>query len=263
VISIDSIEDERLAPFRTLKDRDLARDHGLFIAEGENLLRRLLASRLQTHSVFLSDKRADEIAPTVPTHIPVYVATDEVMRGVIGYKFHSGVIAAGVRPAQVGIDATVPKDRDRLTLVVLPEIANAENLGGLFRIAAGFGVDAMVLGERSADPFLRQCVRVSMGSVFAMPLARSTDLVADLRRLRDEWQVSRVATVLDEIAEPLHKFVRDDKTAILFGNEAQGLDQESISECDRKLTIPMKLGTDSLNVAVSAGIILHALTQRL
>jgi tRNA G18 (ribose-2'-O)-methylase SpoU len=244
-----------------LKERDLAREHGLFIAEGENLLKRLIDSPLTVDRVLLSDRRVEEMAPIVPAGVPVYVATDAMLRDVIGYKFHSGVIAAGVRPAVRSIDEVVPRDRAVLTLVVLPEIANAENLGSLFRIAAGFGADAVILGERSADPFWRQCVRVSMGNVFRMPLVRSTDLLRDLNRLRQEWGVSVVGTVLDERAEPLATYARDAKTAILFGNEAQGLDAATIAACDRHVTIPMKLGTDSLNVAVAAGIVMYELTR--
>jgi tRNA G18 (ribose-2'-O)-methylase SpoU len=258
---IDSSDDPRVLPFRLLKERDLAREHGLFIAEGENLLLRLIDSPLRTDRVLLSDRRVDEIGPLVPGGVPVYVASDAMLREVIGYKFHSGVIAAGVRPATRSIDEVVPRDRERLTLMVLPEIANAENLGSLLRIAAGFGVDAVVLGERSADPFWRQCVRVSMGNVFKLPLARSPDLLADLVRLRREWGVSVVGTVLDERAEPLATFRRAPRTAILFGNEAQGLDPATVAACDRLVTIPMQFGTDSLNVAVAAGITMYELTK--
>lgn len=258
---IDSPTDPRVAPFVTLKDRDIAREHGLFIAEGEHLLARLIDSPLRVDRVLLSERRADEIGPMVPVGVPVYVATDAIMRDVIGYKFHSGVIAAGVRPAPRSIDEVVPRDREKLTIVVLPEIANAENLGALFRIAAGFGADAVVLGERSADPFWRQCVRVSMGNVFKLPLARSDDLVRDLRRMHDEWGVTVVGTVLADVAESLGAFRRDARTAVLFGNEAQGLDAATVGACDRLVTIPMKLGTDSLNVAVAAGIVMYELTR--
>lgn len=258
---IDSPDDPRVLPFRLLKERDLAREHGLFIAEGENLLRRLIDSPLATDRVLLSDRRVAEMAPIVPAGVPVYVASDAMLREVIGYKFHSGVIAAGVRPAARAIDEVVPRDRERLTLMVLPEIANAENLGALLRIAAGFGADAVVLGERSADPFWRQCVRVSMGNVFKLPIARSTDLLRDLGRLRREWGASVVGTVLADAAEPLGQFRRDARTAILFGNEAQGLDAATVAACDRLVTIPMHLGTDSLNVAVAAGIVMYELTR--
>jgi len=258
---VDLATDPRIAPFTSLKDRDIAREHGLFIAEGEHLLQRLIGSALKTDRILLSDRRVDEIAPMVPADVPIYVATDAMMRDIIGHKFHSGVIAAGVRPSAKGIDQVVPRDRERLTIVVLPEIANAENLGALFRIAAGFGADAVLLGERSADPYWRQCVRVSMGNVFKMPIAHSTNIVKDLQRLHDEWGVNIVGTVLAERAESLSGFIRDAKTAVLFGNEAQGLDATQIAACDRLVTIPMNLGTDSLNVAMAAGIVMYELAR--
>jgi tRNA G18 (ribose-2'-O)-methylase SpoU len=254
---IHDIDDPRLSPFRALKDRDLARQQGLFIAEGEHIVRRLFASSLRVHSLFLADRRADEMAPLAPPGVPVYVASSDIMRQVIGYKFHSGVIAAGYRPALKTIDDVIPTDRARLTIVICPEIANAENLGSLIRIAAGFGADAMVLGERSADPFWRQCVRVSMGTVFRLPIATCDNLSHDLERLKKKWGVRTVGTVLSDQAQPLATYRRHPRTAILFGNEAQGLDSSTIAACDDLITVPMHHGTDSLNVAIAAGIVMY------
>jgi tRNA G18 (ribose-2'-O)-methylase SpoU len=259
---VDSPEDPRLAPYRALKDRELARDPGgRFIAEGEHVVRRLLASAYETESVLLAARRAEEVAPLVPAHVPVYVAPDELVHTIIGFKFHSGVIACGKRGARRTIDVVIPRTRDSLTLVICPEIANAENMGAMVRVAAAFGADALVLGERSCDPFWRQAIRVSMGTVFSLPLVQSDDLLRDMRRLQQEWGVELVATVLDESAEPLSGARRGPKLGLLFGNEAQGLDRRFVDACDRRVTIPMKLGTDSLNVAVAAGIILYHFTR--
>jgi tRNA G18 (ribose-2'-O)-methylase SpoU len=125
------------------------------------------------------------------------------------------------------------------------------------RIAAGFGADAMILGPQCCDPFYRQAIRVSMGAVFSLNLLQSDDLLQDLGRLKNEWKVESIATVLDESAEPLQSARRSQRIAILFGNEAQGLSRQMIEVCDRRITIPMKLGTDSLNVSVAAGVVLY------
>jgi tRNA G18 (ribose-2'-O)-methylase SpoU len=119
----------------------------------------------------------------------------------------------------------------------------------------------MILGERCHDPFWRQSIRVSMGAVFKLPIVQTDDLSRDLKRLRAEWNVELIATVLDNAAEPLASSRRKPKTSLLFGNEAQGLDQYWIDACDRKVTIPMHHGTDSLNVAVAAGIFLYHFTS--
>jgi tRNA G18 (ribose-2'-O)-methylase SpoU len=257
LIHIDSFTDPRVAHYRNLKDRQLERQGRLFIAEGEHLVRRLLASSFETESLLLAERRVDDIASIVPAHIPVYVVPQDRMNEILGMKFHSGVMACGRRKPQQALDDVVPKDRDRLLLVICPEIANVENIGSLIRLAAGFGVDAMILGERCHDPFWRQSIRVSMGTIFTLPILQTDDLARDLRRLRDEWRVELVATVLDPTAEPLASSPRRPRVGLLFGNEAQGLDPHWIAACDRRVTIPMSHGTDSLNVSTAAGIFLY------
>jgi tRNA G18 (ribose-2'-O)-methylase SpoU len=178
---------------------------------------------------------------------------------IIGFKFHSGTMAIARRPRSPTIDEVIG-DKPRVLIVVCPEIANTENLGSMIRIAAAFGADAMLIGERSCDPFFRQSVRVSMGAVFKLPIVRSRDIVTDLRSLRTRG-VELIATVLEELAEDLNGVTPPARMAILFGNEAQGLSREHVDLCDRQVTIPMKLGTDSLNVAVAAGVFLYHLTR--
>jgi tRNA G18 (ribose-2'-O)-methylase SpoU len=260
--SISTLDDPRVWHFRDLKDRALDRSGKWFIAEGEHVVRRLLASDFAVESVFLSEKRAAEIAPVVPPHVPVYVASQHLMEQVVGFKFHSGVVACGRRKPRATIDEVIPKDRERrLTIVACPDLSNVENIGSMIRLCAGFGVDALVLGEHSHDPFWRQSVRVSMGTVFSLPIVHSDNLLRDLTRLRDEWGVELAATVLDEGAEALSDAPRGARFGLLFGNEAQGLDVAHVAACQRRVTIPMKLGTDSLNVAVAAGIFLYHFTH--
>jgi tRNA G18 (ribose-2'-O)-methylase SpoU len=255
--AVTSLNDPRVALYRNLKDKELDRAGRYFIAEGEYIVRRLLDSDFVVESVFLSERRAPEIAPAVPDHVPVFVAPHGVMEQVLGMKFHSGVIACGRRKQRQTIDDAIPKDRERLTVVICPDISNVENIGSIIRIAAGFGADAILLGERCHDPFWRQSVRVSMGSVLSLPLVHTDDLMRDLRRLRGEWGVELAATVLDPSAEPLARAARPARFGLLFGGEAQGLEPQYVAACDRRITIPMKRGTDSLNVAVAAGIFLY------
>jgi tRNA G18 (ribose-2'-O)-methylase SpoU len=257
---VNSLDDPRLWPYRELKDRALDRGGGYFIAEGEHVVRRLLASDFEVESVFLSAKRVD-MAADVRAGVPVYVASQGVMEGVLGFKFHSGVIACGRRKPRRTIDEVMPKDAGRLTLVVCPDISNVENIGSIIRLSAGFGVDALILGEKCHDPFWRQSVRVSMGTVFSLPIVHTDDLLRDLGRLRREWGVELAATVLAADAEPLDRAARAARFGLLFGGEAQGLEPAYVEACQRRVTIPMKLGTDSLNVAVAAGIFLYHFTH--
>src|SRR5688572_16844265 len=191
IVTIQSLDDPRVAPYRALKERELARDGGRFIAEGEHVVRRLLASAYETESVLLAARRVDEIAPVVPQHVQTLVVPDALVHEIIGFKFHSGVIACGRRGATRSIDDVGLRSPGApgLTLVICPEIANAENMGAMIRVSAAFGADALVLGERSCDPFWRQSIRVSMGTIFSLPLVQSDDLMRDMTRLRQDWGV--------------------------------------------------------------------------
>ncbi|HTW94210.1 MAG TPA: RNA methyltransferase [Tepidisphaeraceae bacterium] len=254
---VDSLDDPRLALYRNLKDHELARQGGRFIAEGEQVVRRLLASDIRVESVLVSQRKAEIIAPLVSADVPVWIASDAVIQKVIGFQFHSGVMAVGVRPAPADLSTIVGRPGDRQTLVVCPKITNTQNLGSLIRLCAGFGVDGLVLGPSCCDPFYRHCVRISMGSVFRLPITRSSDLHRDLLDLRQRWNFQLIASVISDDAEPLARAARPARLGILFGNEADGLAREEIVLCDRRVTIPMRMGTDSLNVAVAAGIFLH------
>ena len=261
IIHIDSLDDPRVACFRNAKDRALDREGRRFIAEGTHLVRRLLASSFATEALLLTPRRAEELQPLVPEHVPVYVVSSEQMNLIVGMKFHSGALACGIRKARQSIEDVIPKNKDRLTLVICPETSNVENIGSIIRISAGFGVDAIVLGEKSHDPFWRQSVRVSMGTVFTLPIYQSLDLKSDLLRLKNEWNIQLMATVLSENAKPLNQMKRPANLGLLFGNEAQGLDSEWIDVCNEQVIIPMQLGTDSLNVATSVGIFLYHFMQ--
>jgi len=262
---IDSLDDPRVAPYRNLKDHELDRAGKLFIAEGEHVVRRLLASDFPVESVMLDRRRAGEIAPLLPEHVPVYVVSTAVMSGVLGFRFHSGIIACGRRkpppPLPEFMGELSERNSRRVTLVICPDVSNVENIGSLVRLGAGFGVDGMILGPQCHDPFWRQSIRVSMGTVFKLPILRSADLLADMRRLREEWGVQLAGTVIADDAEPLKNAARPERFGLLFGGEAQGLTPEYVAACDRRITIPMKLGTDSLNVAVAAGIFLYHFTE--
>ena len=182
-IALDDLNDPRLAPYRDLKDRDLAREPGhRFIAESEHVVRRLLASDFEVDSLLLAERRVAEIGPLARTGTMVYTVPDAMIHNVVGYKFHSGVLACGRRKPPLPLASIVANHRP-LTLVVCPDLANNENLGALIRIAAGFGADAMLLGPHCCDPFYRLSIRVSMGTVFRMPIVRSTDWPTDLALL--------------------------------------------------------------------------------
>jgi len=256
-LSISDISDPRLEPYRHLKDTNQTRWAGLFVTEGEKLVRRLLASRYPIVSVLLSESFVDQIAGDVPEGVSLLVIPDAMVERLVGFNFHRGALACGRRISSPSLEQLIGTIKKPLTFVVCPDVQDPENLGAILRISAAFGMDGILLGPRCTDPLSRRVLRVSMGAVLRLPLVQSDDLLRDLFRLRDQWQVQLAATILDPAAEPLDTCRRPERLALLFGSEGHGLEPSWIEICDRRITIPMRDGVDSLNVAVAAGIFLH------
>ncbi len=266
-IFIDSLEDPRVRMYRDLKTSNFLRDEKLFIAEGIRLVERLLASDYRVQSVLVSERRVEEWAEQIPVDVPLYVLPQQLGEQLTGFNFHVGVLACGHRKPPLSLDDLLPKSEPPTaapsrTLAICPNCDNPENLGTIIRIGAAFGIDGLLLSrEGCCDPFSRRVLRVSMGTAFQLPIIESPDLARDVQRLRDEWQFELIASVLDESAEPLSRAARGQRVGILVGNEAAGLDEQWRGLCSRHVTIPMSGGTDSLNVAIAAGIFLHHFTM--
>jgi tRNA G18 (ribose-2'-O)-methylase SpoU len=259
--NIDHLDDPRLEPYRNLKATNLTRWSKQFIAEGSLVVARLVSSRFQVQSVLLSRKLAAQLPRGIPPACPVYLLEHQLAEQLVGYTFHTGVLACGLRQASPPIETLLPADVHFAMVAVCPNVNDPENIGAIIRLCAGFGVRGLILGPGCADPFSRRVLRVSMGTAFTLPIVESDDLRRDLLRLRDELNFELCATVLDEDAEPLEATVAASRMGILFGNEKHGLDSRWIELCSRRLTIPMAGGADSLNVAVAAGICFYHLRQ--
>ena len=260
---IASLDDPRVAVYRNMPDRTL-RGEEIFVAEGRLLTHRVLESKFQVESVFMTPEYIGEVDWFNRTDVPIFVAEESLMLEIVGFKFHHGIMAAGCRPAETSLETLLPPPEHcrRLRLVVCPEITKPENMGLIFRAAAGLGADAILLGERCCDPFSRRALRVSMGTVLTMPFRKASSLVEDLRPLRERWHVELFAAVLDAQAEPLDNIVWPERAGVMIGNEFDGLGQNWIDLCQRTVTIPMARQTDSLNLGVAAGIILYEMTRK-
>lgn len=259
---IDSLDDPRVAAYRNLRNRTLAGEN-LFVAEGRLLTLRLLESEFDVESVFVARQHANEFQELLDPEIPLYVAPEGLLVEIVGYGFHRGILAVGRRRERFTFEQLMEHvgRKPALRLVVCPEVENRDNLGLVFRAAAGFGVDGILLGPRSADPLARRCLRLSMGAALRLPFARSNELASDLAELKQRWDVELVATVLDDDAESLRELVWPARVGLLFGHEYRGLAPEWLARCDRKVTLPMAPGTDSLNLAMAAGIFIYEMTR--
>jgi tRNA G18 (ribose-2'-O)-methylase SpoU len=269
-ISISSVDDPRIAPYRDVRDKDLRGRDGLFMAESEMVLRRLLRTPERIHSVLLTphkhEQLADELA-VLGDDVPRYVATLELMTAIAGFHIHRGVLAAGHRPHPRELD--LPRvlrhlrGRSAMTLLAAEGVTNVDNMGGMFRNAAGFGVDGVVLDTACCDPLYRKAIRVSMGHVLSVPYAVSQDLPADLQRLRGEWGATVIAAETTTDAKPLWRLeAAGERQVLVFGSESDGLHAKTLAACDEVLEVPMTGAVPSLNVATASAVFLYELRRK-
>jgi len=262
VIRVAGPDDPRLAPYRDLRDPALRRAAGLFAVESRLLVRRLLeGGRFRVRSVLLTDAMLADLAPLLGAVPDVLVADHATIRTVVGFNFHRGCMALAERGAGATLE-TVLAAAPRL-VVVAEQLADHDNVGAVLRNAWAFGADAVLLGPGSADPFSRKAIRVSAGAALVLPIVTLADLPADVVRLRGAGLVVLAlvarpdAASLDALA-PLPA-----RAALLVGNEGDGLSAGAVAAADLAVTIPMRPGIDSLNVAVATGIALHRLASGL
>jgi tRNA G18 (ribose-2'-O)-methylase SpoU len=251
--AISDPDDPRLADYRALTDVDLRTKfeapHGLFIAEGELVLRRALRAGYEIRSVLIESKRLDQVEDIDAT---VYAGGPELMATVTGFHVHRGVLASfHRRPLPALAEVLAPARR----LAILADINNHTNVGAIFRGAAALGVDAVLLSPSCADPLYRRSVRVSMGEVFAVPYARLEPWPAALGLVREAGFAVLALTLADD-AVPLQRLPAQlrRRPALLLGAEGSGLSLATQALADARVVIPMQRGVDSLNVAAAAAV---------
>jgi tRNA G18 (ribose-2'-O)-methylase SpoU len=261
---VESLDDPRLADYRHVPDPELLRRGEVFVAEGRLVVRTLLASSsLETRSLLLTENAfqslADVIEPCL-ANLPVFLVEQGTIEALTGFNIHRGCLAVGARPPRATVDDLLTRLPTARRLVVLERIANADNMGAIFRNAAAFGADAVALGPGCCDPLYRKAIRVSMGAALRVPFGHADDCGADLERLRAAG-FTVAALVTDDGAEDVARyasaFPSGGKLALMAGSEGAGLTPEALDHADVALRIPMAPGVDSLNVATATGIALH------
>ncbi|KUP95302.1 TrmH family RNA methyltransferase [Thermobifida cellulosilytica] len=264
VIEVADPADDRLADYVRLRDSSLRRsleaEHGLFLAEGEKVVRRALRAGYRPRSLLLTRRRRtvlDDVAAEFSA--PVYVVDDAVAESLVGFHLHRGVLASFHRRPLPGVAEVVA---DARRVVVLEDIVDHTNVGAIFRSAAGLGVDAVVLAPRCADPLYRRAVKVSMGAVFTLPYARLDNWYNGLEDLRRRGFTLLALTPAPD-AVPLAEAVDGDgRYALLLGTEGDGLSSRWIAQADVRARIPMAArDVDSLNVTAAAAIACYELTR--
>jgi tRNA G18 (ribose-2'-O)-methylase SpoU len=275
VIRIQDPGDGRLTDYLRLTDvrlrTRLEPEHGLFMAEGEKVIRRALGAGYPLRSMLITADRLaalSGLAESCPG--PVYVAGHEVAEQLTGYRVHRGALAAMARrplPTVTellagGAPAIAARPR---RIVVLEDLVDHGNVGGIFRCAAALGVDAVILSPRCADPLYRRAIKVSMGAVFAIPYARMPDWRGGLAGIRAAG-FRLCALTPDQSALPVERLPAGEPLALLLGTEGDGLSSRWLDQADQAVCIrmhpgAMAHGVDSLNVVAAAAIACHELVR--
>jgi tRNA G18 (ribose-2'-O)-methylase SpoU len=271
ILDLHDIDDPRLAGYRDLRDRDLRGPDGrggLFMGETPLVIERMLARPGTTVSVLVADRHAvamrERMDRTGNAEVPLLAIPAALLERLTGVDLHRGVLALGRRPdaAAWTPERAIPRRDGPLTLLACEDLTNIDNIGQLYRIAAAFALDAIVLSPRCHDPLYRKSLRVSMGHALAVQTARCTAWPDDLRAIRDAHRITLVAAAIGPGAISPGEFAWPERSMLVVGNEFGGLRDETLALCDARVRIPMAAGVDSLNVAVAAAICLERACRR-
>ena len=262
---ISSIDIPELEPFRTLRQTEEHRRTGIFVAEGEKVVRRLLGSPLTIRSLLMTPEWLELYRGHIsnrPESIEVFVAPKALLETIVGFNLHQGIMAVGEIPGEQTIESLFASSPSPRLFVAVDGLANSENLGVLVRNCVAFGAHALIVGETSSSPYLRRAVRNSMGTVFKLPVIHVENLGDVLGRLKKEFQMNVVGAHPHEERTTIARtnFQRD--CCVVFGSEGDGISEPVRNACSSLAAIPMRNGVDSVNVANASAVFLYEVQRQ-
>lgn len=258
--NITSLKLPELQPYRTLRRPMDHIKQGIFVAEGEKVVDRLLSSGLEIISLLLTPEHYNKLAPIFSkpksSNYCIYLADKFLIETIVGYNLHQGIMAVARVPKERSLDEVMQSISKPHLIVALDGLVNAENVGIVVRNCAAFSVDAIIVGKTSSSPYLRRSVRSSMGAVFIIPVVHSLNLVESLSTIKKDHNTRIIAAHLRE-QYSIHSTDFSGNVCIVLGNEGEGISKNVSDVCDIHVTIPMMNGTDSLNVASASAVFLY------
>jgi tRNA G18 (ribose-2'-O)-methylase SpoU len=267
VHEVHDLDAKALVPYRTLRRHEEHHAQGIFVAEGEKVVRRLLESDLAVESVLLTPAWLARLRPALEQRgapgPQVFLAEQKVVETIVGFRLHQGVMAIGRAPPSRALGATLASLSRPWFLVALDGLSGPENVGIIVRNCVAFGVQALIVGETSSSPYLRRSVRNSMGTIFRLPIVAVASLAITLGELGARDGVRTLAADAHTSETTLMQAELRGDICLVFGSEANGLAPSTLAACRERITIPMTPGTDSLNVSNASAVFLYeAMRQR-
>jgi tRNA G18 (ribose-2'-O)-methylase SpoU len=264
LVEVDDPRDPRLGDYRDLRDVELRKhheaEHGLFLAEGEKVVRRAVESGFPVRSFLMAPRWLDGLSDVLDrTTAPCFVVSENLAEQVTGFHVHRGALAALERRPLATVDEVLAGAR---TVVVLEDIVDHTNVGAIFRSAAALGVDGVLLAPRCADPLYRRAVKVAMGAVFTVRYARFDDWYDVLPRVSEAGFTTVALTLADDAIDIEEAVAGLDRVALVLGGEGHGLSKRWEQAADRRAVIEMSEGVDSLNVAAATAVACYVTARR-
>ncbi len=253
-----------LEPYRTLRRPVEHQKKGIFVAEGEKVVRRLLESRIPVQSLLITPEWFSVYRPILEMRgeeIVIFLAPKQLLERIVGFHLHQGIMAIASIPSPVPLEKIIESSNPPYLFVAIDGLTNAENLGVLVRNCAAFGVQALLVGETSSTPFLRRAVRNSMGAVFKLPVVQVEDLAETLHSLRHKGILTIAAHPHTEQTDLWDVDVQR-SCCLVFGSEGEGIRESVVRACEYHAAIPMLNGVDSLNVASASAVFLAEVMRR-
>jgi tRNA G18 (ribose-2'-O)-methylase SpoU len=256
--------DPRLADYRDLRDvelrKNLEAEHGLFLAEGEKVVRRAVEAGFAPRSFLMAPRWLDGLSDVLATtDAPCYVLSESLAEEVTGFHVHRGALASLERRPLPPVADVLAGAR---SVLVLEDIVDHTNVGAIFRSGAALGFDAVLLAPRCADPLYRRSIKVAMGAVFTMPWTRLPDWADALPSLSSAG-FTTVALTLAPDSAPIEDAVAGvDRVALVLGSEGHGLSPRWEQAADKRAIIAMREGIDSLNVAAATAVACYVTARR-
>jgi tRNA G18 (ribose-2'-O)-methylase SpoU len=257
---IQSFDEPELQPYLTLRRPFDHHQKRIFVAEGELVVRRLAQSALTMLSLLITPAWKQSLIPLLEKRpekiIRVYVAEKQLIENLTGFTFSQGILSVGQLPPPISLETLLHSSAAPRLLVALDALANAENIGGLVRTCAAFGVHGLIIGETTSSPYLRRAVRSSLGTIFNIPVFESENLAGTLRHLRAQMFYC-IAAHPHSGGKTLPETNLAGDCCIVFGSEGHGISQQVLEACDQWAAIPMRPEIDSLNVGNAGAIFLY------
>lgn len=255
---VHDLDDPFIRPFLTLRTIKTPpeKESGVFVAEGEKVVCSLLNSSLEVLRFLAAEHYYEKYAPMLDAKgVPTaqrYIATEEQLAQIVGFRMHQGIMALGKKPLVAALEEL------KGMIVVLNGLANAENVGAIVRNCAAFGVSSLIIDRKCSSPFLRRSVKVSMGAVFSMKLHETEDLTLTLDELKNKGSLI-VGADPGKGSIPLRERIFNEPCVLVIGSEGRGLDEKVRKACDQLVGIPISDSIDSLNAAAASAVFLYAM----